>query len=816
MIIRLPEISLVLLVGSSGSGKSTFARKHFLPTEIVSSDVCRGLVSDDENDQKCTELAFELLRAMVSIRLKNKKLTVVDATNLRPEDRKVLKRIASDHDTLCAAILFDIGRKVCKERNAERPDRNFSSRVLDRHASLFRQTLRNIKKERFHRVFRLELKDMDTAVIERTKLWCDKKDVTGPFDIIGDIHGCATELEELLEQLGYRDGQHPEDRRLIFVGDITDRGPRNLDCLKIVRNAVENHGALCANGNHDAKLKKWLEGRQVQIAHGMEKTVAELENLGDEDKAEIKTFLDGLISHYVLDGGKLVVAHAGIKEAYQGKASSRVRNFCLYGDTTGETDQYGLPVRLDWAADYRGDAMVIYGHTPVVEAEWVNRTMDIDTGCVFGGKLTALRYPELEVLSVPAREQYSVPAKDMVRTVVERDPNEIKLTDVMGKQIINTRLTPNITVAAEQTAAALETLSRFAVAPEWLIYLPPTMAPCSTSERDDYLEYPTEAFSFYQTRGQEMVMCQEKHMGSRSVLYLKRDGTGRCLTRTGRPFFGPQLEQSMVESLVSTLDGSGLWKDFKTDWVLIDAELMPWSAKARALLQQQYAAVGAAACQVLPQVVKTLEDYGDKQGHDILERQKKRLQNAQSFVQAYREYCWTTDQLSGLKLAPFHLLATEGQAHVDQSHRWHLEQLQKHFGESPMFHPTKTRMVKVTDPNQVAAGCEWWEEMTNSGGEGMVVKPETFLAFGKRGMLQPALKVRGREYLRIIYGADYTEHIDKLRRRAMSRKRSLALREFALGVEGLEAFCRQGPLYEVHRCVFGVMALESSPVDPRL
>lgn len=815
MTIRLPQVGLVLLVGASGSGKSTFCAKHFLPTEVVSSDVCRGLVSDDENDQKATDLAFELLHTMIGLRLRNQRFTVVDATNLRPEDRRGLRRLASENDSLCSAILFDIPKKVCKERNAQRPDRQFSHRVIDRHQTLFKQTCRSIKKEKFHRVFRVKLEDLDDLVMERTKLWCDKKEVTGPFDIIGDIHGCAAELQELLDKLGYRKGAHPDGRRLLFVGDITDRGPRNVDCLDIVMKAVENHGALCSCGNHDAKLKRYLDGRNVTIGHGLETTVAEVEKLSEERKNEIKSFLGSLVSHYVLDGGKLVLAHAGIKEAYQGRASGRVRSFCLYGDTTGEVDEFGLPERLNWAADYRGDAMVVYGHTPVREAQWQNRTIDIDTGCVFGGKLTALRYPELELVQVEAKETYCEPVKTKISEVKPRDPNEIKLTDVMGKQILNTRLIPNITVGAENTAAALEVLSRYAVPPQWLVYLPPTMAPCSTSQRDDYLEYPTEAFQFYLGREQTKVICQEKHMGSRAVLFLKQSGEGRCLTRTGRPFFGPDLENALVGELCRELRKSGFWSDFKSDWVLVDAELMPWSAKAQALLEQQYAAVGAAAESALPAVVKTLQSLGEK-GAEILQRQTQRLENARNFVRSYRNYCWKTEGLEGVKIAPFHLLASEGAANVDKTHRWHLDILEKYLGRSSLFHPTQTLELDLSEPGAVERGCQWWESLTAKGGEGMVVKPETFLAFGKRGLLQPALKVRGREYLRIIYGPDYTMHLDKLRQRAMSRKRSLALREFALGVEALESLVHQAPLYQIHRYVFGIMALESSPVDPRL
>jgi polynucleotide kinase-phosphatase len=812
MTIKTPEQCLVLLVGSSGSGKSTFARKHFKPTEIVSSDVCRGLVSDDENDQKSTDLAFELLHFMVGIRLRNRRLTVVDATNLRPEDRKSLRKLASEHDTLCAAILFDTPRQVCKDRNAERPDRNFSQRVIDRHSSLFRQTCRHIKKERFHRVHRLKPEDMDGLIIERTRLWCDKRDLTGPFDIIGDIHGCAGELEELLGKLGYSDFRHPEGRALIFLGDITDRGPRNLDCLNTVRRAVQK-GALCVCGNHDAKLMRYLRGRKVKIGHGLQTTVAELGPLSEEEKKAFASFLDSLISHYVLDGGNLVVAHAGLKEEYHGRASGRVRSFCMYGDTTGENDEFGFPVRLNWAADYRGEAHVVYGHTPIPEAVWLNKTMNIDTGCVFGGKLTALRYPEMEIVQIPAAKVYYEPAPQAPPSS-PRQANEIKLSDVSGKQIISTRLIPNITVGPELTAAALESMSRFSVAPEWLVYLPPTMAPCSTSQREDYLEYPTEAFEFYAKLGCPRVILQEKHMGSRAVFYIKRSGEGRCLTRTGRPFFPQALESELVESLLKTLEANRFWSKLTTDFVVLDAEIMPWSAKAQALLQEQYAAVGAAATASLTSAVSCLESFGGAE--ELLARQKQRLQNAHGFRNAYRRYCWDTDGLEGVKIAPFHLLATSGAVYFDKLHRWHLDQIETFLGSSSLYHPTQTLELDPSNPEDVQKGCEWWDQLTEAGGEGMVVKPEKFLAHGSRGLLQPALKVRGREYLRIIYGPDYTEQIPSLRRRAMSRKRSLALREFALGVHALETFVTGGPLYEVHRAVFGILALESEAVDPRL
>jgi protein phosphatase len=816
MIINLPEPSLVLLLGASGSGKSTFAAQHFLPTEVISSDRCRGLVSDDENDQRATPLAFELLDKIVSLRLKNRKMAVVDATNLRPEDRKNLKSVARECDSLVSVILFDTPRDVCTARNAQRPDRDMDARVILRHVSLFNKACRDVKAERYHRIYRLTPERLEKARVERGPLWNDRRELTGPFDIIGDLHGCGHELHLLLEKLGYGPEGHPQGRTVIFVGDITDRGPLSLDCYETVSRMVSQGQAMCVAGNHDAKLIRYLEGRNVTIAHGLATTKAELDLKDDSYRQSMRAFLGSLISHYVLDGGRLVVAHAGIKEDYQGRASNRVRQFCLYGDTTGEVDEFGLPVRLNWAADYRGEAMVVYGHTPVPQAVWLNRTINIDTGCVFGGKLTALRYPELELVDVPAADLYCVPARPLHPSLPERQSDELKLDDVHGKLHLDTRLVPMIGIPASQSAAALEVMSRFAVAPEWLIYLPPTMAPSATSERDGYLEYPQEAFDFFANRGQERVICQEKHMGSRAVLVLREDGQGVCYTRTGRPFFEPDLERALVTQLVTTLTRNGFWQKFATDWVCVDAELMPWSAKAQTLLRQQYAAVGAASTHALRAAVDLLEQGGEKT-HELLMGFQRRLGNSHGFQKAYGEYCWTTEGLQGLKLAPFHLLATKGHVHSDKTHRWHLDQLQQWLGDAPCFCHTQTFEVDLLQDESQAAACAWWEEMTARGGEGMVVKPETFLAFETRGGLhQPAVKVRGREYLRLIYGPDYTEHLPELRRRGLSRKRSLATREFALGLHALETYAAGGPLYEVHRSVFGVLALESSPVDPRL
>ena len=429
MHIKIPKLSLVVLIGPSGSGKSTFARKHFLSTEVLSSDYCRGLVSDDENDQAATNDAFDVLHYIAAKRLAGARLTVVDATNVQPEARKSLVQLARKYHCLPVAIVLNPPEKVCHERNRDREDRTFGPHVVRQQRSQLRRSLKGLKREGFRHTFILDsVEEIEQATVERVPLWNDKRDEHGPFDIIGDVHGCCDELEQLLDELGYKrsscDGdplwgdivyKHPEGRVAVFVGDLVDRGPRVLDVVRTVRNMVHQGTGLCVPGNHDVKLLRKLRGKNVQITHGLAESLGEVETLPDDVRdpfcKSLVEFLDGLVSHYVLDDGKLVVAHAGLKEDMQGRGSGKVREFALYGETTGETDEFGLPVRYNWASEYRGSSNVVYGHTPVPEPEWLNRTVNIDTGCVFGGKLTALRYPEREFVSVPAKETYCEPAR---------------------------------------------------------------------------------------------------------------------------------------------------------------------------------------------------------------------------------------------------------------------------------------------------------------------------------------------------------------------------------------------------------------------
>lgn len=838
--LDIPELALVALVGVSGSGKSTFARRHFAPSQVLSSDTFRAMVADDENDQSASADAFDALHHVAATRLRRGRLTVVDATNLQPHARAALVRVAREHDVLPVAVVLDVPEALAWERTEGRADRTFGRQVLARMQRDLRRSYGQLAREGFRKVHVLRgVEEIDAAEIRYEKLFNDRRELTGPFDIVGDVHGCRAELEALLVRLGWElrrdergrpvDATHPSGRTAVFVGDLVDRGPDSPGVLRLVMGMVAAGHAICVPGNHEQKLLRRLRGREVRLTHGLAETMEQLAAEPDAFVAEVASFIDGLVSHFVLDGGRLVVAHAGLKEAYQGRASGRVRSFALYGETTGETDEYGLPVRYPWAREYRGSAMVVYGHTPAAVPEWVNNTICVDTGCVFGGRLTALRYPEKELVSVPAEREWYAPVRPL--SAAPARPDEVlELTDVTGRRHIE-HAYGSLTVPAENAAAALEVMSRFAVDPRWLAWLPPTMAPCSTATAGGFLEHPAQAFADYRAAGVDRVVCEEKHMGSRAVVLVCREpdggpagpGGGVVHTRTGRPFFGAPLDAELLDRVRTAVGGAGLWDELGTDWLLLDCELLPWSAKAGGLIREQYAGVGAAGRAALPAALAAL-DAAAGRGLPVAglrDATARRRDEILAYSDAYRAYVGPTDGLRGVTLAPFAVLAGAKASYADRDHGWHLGLADRLCAADPeFFTPTRRQVVDLADPAGEAAATEWWLALTAAGGEGMVVKPYAGpAARTERGsLLQPGIKCRGREYLRIIYGPGYDEpeQLAALRRRSLGRKRGMALREHGLGLAALDALVAGAPLWRRHELVFAILACESEPVDPRL
>lgn len=833
--IRLPMMGLVVLIGTTGSGKSTFAATHFGPFETVSSDYCRGLVADDVNDQSASTAAFDLLHHIVGVRLARGRFTVVDATNLTRSARASLIALAKEHDVLPSALVLDVPTQVAIQRHQARTDRPFGVDVIRRQRAQVPRGVGALRKEGFRNVYLLD-SEQEIADVEivRTPLLNDRRDLHGPFDAIGDVHGCLSELLTLLDRLGYRiirddagravDAEHPDGRTAIFLGDLVDRGPDSPGVLRLAMGMTRAGHAIAIPGNHEQKLIRALDGTNVSLRHGLELTLSQLARESEEFRDDAREWCRELVAHLVLDDGNLVVAHAGLKEAYHGRASGRVRAFSLYGDTTGESDEYGLPVRLPWAEDYRGRAVVLYGHTPTPTLDWVNNTLCLDTGCVFGGHLSALRYPERETVQVPAERVWYEPVKPLApapEASPARRDGQLDLEDVLGAHSIETSTIPRVSVRPEQAAGALEVMSRFALPPGKLAYLPPTMSPVPASTREGFLEHPDQAWSAYAAAGVREIVCQEKHMGSRAVVHVRRDGEeGAAYTRTGRAFFDESTTAAFLDRLAAAVTAAGVFDELETDWLILDAELLPWSLKAVGLLQEQFAAVGAAARAGLAAAGGAL-DLAAARGLDVgrlRESTARRAEDAAAFSAAYRRYVWPVSGLDGVQLAPFQILAGAGGTYEERPHAWHLALIDRIVAADPgVLRPTRRLFVDVDDEASRAAGTQWWLDLVGDGGEGMVVKPAANLSWdAKRRLVQPGMKVRGPDYLRLVYGPEYLSHLDRLHDRNLTHKRSLATREYALGLESLRRFVAGEPLWRIHEAVFAVLALESEPVDPRL
>ncbi|KWX80129.1 polynucleotide kinase-phosphatase [Paenibacillus jilunlii] len=862
-VIPFPHGGIVVLVGPSNSGKTTLLRRLvqegvLLQTEIVSSDDYRTLVGDveyidwkgrprEEADilygdyQLLSNLAFEAMNTVVSMRCRLGKLTVVDATHLQPEYRRKYIDLAAGHDLPCAAWILDLPEQTLLERDKSRDQPRGRQRVKQQFVQ-FKRSLRGLRDEGFDFTYMLKETESVQFIRKKNPLLAE---IGAGVDVIGDIHGCYDEMLELLGRLGYTPDdaglyRHPDGRTLISVGDVMSRGPKSLDTMRFWKKHCDAGTARMIDSNHGWKIARYLSGRQVTLGHGDENIAAELAQLaleagGEEADAlreELKQFLLSAPSHLVLcrEGvRRVVVAHAGIRDEYIGKQSKRIQDFCRYGDTDG-LDATGAPVRKEWYVEHESGELIVWGHDPRPYPTVVKNTVNIDQGAVFGGSLTAYRYPEQKFVSVKAYQDYARdPDSPLIRWERGRfsPPNLRKLVE--GYSVM-TDAYGEISVRGEFVKAAIDTVSHFTIPMEELVYIPPTMSPAPAVSADEaYLEHPREAIAYYRSQGVKTMVAEKKHMGSRAVLLLFRDEAaavpyvgrptlGTVYTRTGRAFFGKDTETEVLSRLSSDLHQAGYWARYDTDLLLLDAEIIPWNLKARELIATQYAHVAEAAAMDREQLLGKLRE-AENAGRDVsgwVQEMEGKLKNARVFREAFQQYCWDTSGLDGVRIAPFHTLAHSGRTFFDQSHLWHMEHGRELAGVSPLFMETEFRTV--TSEADEADVIRWWEELTEDGHEGIVIKPETFIVRSGKGLIQPAIKVRGRKYLHIIYGMDYLQpdNLARLKLRKTGKKERHALMECALSVESVERFIRKEPLERMHECVLAALSLESDPVDPRL
>ncbi len=849
MNVAIPELALVVLIGPTGSGKTTFAARHFRDTEVFSIERCRRLVADDDESERATRAGAELLRVIAKQRLLEGRLTVIDGAHILPEERKELIDLARECHAPPVAIVLNLVASVCQARLSQRAGVPVGMQLVHQQSARLHKALWGLEKEGFHTVaiFRTP-NDIDSAAVERRPMRTDLRADTGPFDVIGDVHGCFDELVALLGKLGYVTSGlpdapravHPRGRKAVFVGDFVGRGPDTPRVLRLIMAMVNAGAALVVRGNHEARLSKKLRGRDVRLSHGLAEAMAQLEDASPEWKTEVVAFLDGLADHYVLDEGKLVVAHAGLPEALHNRVSEEVRAFALYGETAGENDAFGPPGVPAWVDAYTGAATVVYGHLAVHRPEWAHNTLCIDTGCVFGGALTALRYPERELVQVSASRAHYEPAAQSWRDEAEApttraDADVLDMAHAEGKRAITTTVQGTISVQEANAAAAFEAMARFAVDPHFLIHLPPTMAPSDACKSGPYLEHPREALYYYRDEGIPKVICEEKHAGTRVIVVVCRDENaavrrfcatwgdiGAIYTRTGRPFFASRaLEREVLDRLRAALERSGVFRTHETSWVCLDAVIAPRSARIAATRRAGHAETATAASAAMDAAMAALQSAVERVDgcEELLMRTAQRRPCVDAYADPKRHTMTTVRGVDDITLAPFHFLAAENRVYTYETHPWHVTTLADVCAADPrLLRNTRFRVADLSDRSSDKEIADWWEELTDEGGDGIVVKPLEWLARGRRNLVQPALKCRGREALRAFYGPEYTltENLERLRERPVSVKRSLALREYALGIESLQRFIVEEPLHRVHECVLGVLALESEAVDPRL
>ncbi|WP_059173540.1 polynucleotide kinase-phosphatase [Bacillus sp. FJAT-27445] len=863
MKLIVPHSGIVLLIGPSNSGKSTLLQqwideKSIKASEVVSSDEFRILVSDTEfidwRDRPKNEAdslfdeynnisreAFAMMDSLIEARCRLNKLTFIDATNLQPDDRQRYITLAKKHHVPILAVILDIPEKVLFERDEKRNNPRGKRRIKQQY-QVFNKQKRFIKKEGYTAVYTIKETDEAELIRRSNPLFID---VGAGIDVIGDIHGCYEEMLELLHNLGYEQNSeglyiHPEGRKFLSIGDVMSRGPESLKTMLFFVRHAEQGLSLMIDSNHGWKIARWLEGRKVSLGHGDEKVAQEIEDYeaqygperANELKGMLKDFLLKAPSHYVVTKNgvpMLVCAHAGIKDEFIGKQSREVSDFCRYGDTAGFNED-GKPIRKDWFVHHKSSVTIIWGHDPKPQPLIVNNTINIDQGAVFGGRLTAYRYPEEKFFFVKAKRDYSgMPDNPLLEWERNRfnPPNIGKF--INGYSVITEEL-DEVRVYEDIVKPAIDTVSHYTVPIEQLIYIPPTMSPTPVpSSLENYLEHPEEAIGYYRNHGITRLVAEKKHMGSRGILFLFKDEEsalkytgmktlGTIYTRTGRRFFDRETEAEIVRNLNNDLCATGYFTKYETDFVLLDAEIMPWNLKAKELIQNQYAHVAEAALLDRKTLAEKLAaaTVSNTAVEPWLEEYRLKLANATAFKEVFQHYCWDVDTIKKIRIAPFHVLAHSTQAFFDRPHTWHME-MNRVFAElSDLFVETEFKIID--DEASEAEAIQWWTEMTEAGNEGIVIKPESFVPKADGKLIQPAIKVRGRKYLGIIYGMDYLlpANLERLKKRTTGKKQKLALKEFALGLEGIKRFVAGESIERVHECVLATLAMESDPVDPRL
>ncbi len=857
MEINLPQLSLVILLGPSSPGKRTFAEKHFHKDDILSQELFLEMVAGPNRSPHTLADAQAALEFVLEKRLRNGLFTVVDGSHFSKASRKLLCQTSKKSHIPVFGIWLDSPGEDLHQRFE-------NSNALSSRMSRVRQQTEEpdqytteLKAEGFSNVYHLASEqEIDDTSINLEPLPCNHREVNGPFDLIGDVHGCLDELILLLTRLGYKIipgtvGEYtykvipPKGRRAVFVGDLVHRGPDSLGVLKLTMDMVRSGIAFCVTGNHDDKLKRYLLGQEIKTDHGLANTISQMNKEDEAFHSKVKHFLQGLPDHLVLDGGSVTVAHAGLKEAMQGRQSSEVRSFCLYGDITGEKDELGLPVRYDWAREYKGESIVVYGHIPVPEAIWRNNTINIDTGCVYGGSLTALRLPEKEIVSVPAAKVYSEPRVPLVMNLPDSQQDKsrefIDFDRITAGNLVSTRNKYSVTIREQALPPVLEFLELGGLDPKWLIYLPPRLSPADPSTLPGYLEHLTEALNYYTEKGTDKVLVEEMHGGEEVTIVLAKDEAsaikrfnirekriGTVINSKGQPYFDARpIEQDFLESFRKVLDHLKLWEVFHTDWFCITGEMTPGAKNWKELATNYHRLNSAAKISLTASSDALLA--ATQAGLDV-----QSLLVSNSVYQDYHErfarvlamYDLPFARLEDYCFYPSCLLASEGKTYFDKEQIWHREiwgnlasprnAIQELCGD--LFKAPSYQWVTLNSIEEKQKAIAWFELLSERGSAGVIARPASLVMEAEGELVQPGLTVRGREFLRLIYGMDYDrpDLLERHRMRKLEDIRHLTVRQLALGIEALSRFVEKQSLTDVYVCIFALLALQTEDIDPRL
>lgn len=852
--IRVPSNALVVAVGVSGSGKSSLSHNLF-PGCVVSSDSCRRVLSSDisvcgggevrikttptpsDELQKYSEGAFVLFHAWIRARLRHGLLTVADSTALRPEFRSDLHKIGQEEHVKVVYLFVDTPFAECVRRNAERaPQDRVPESVIKRQFASLNRSRSWLRKD--DHVYTVKPGDEVEVQVVEGVLGIEAKAI----DVVGDVHGCMDELVELIGKLGYRQRTldlmeeidqesptanslywHPEGRKLVFVGDLIDRGPHPYGVLDFVRRHVQAGVAELVLSNHERKLRSYLSGRNVTIKPEFQKTIDSIP--ADADKKGLKSFLHSLRPYRqwsAPDGQEWVVVHAAFDPKFAGKIDGKIEEYCVYGPVNSVDPVTHRPDRIAWWESYRPGPKVVYGHviTDDGKPRVVNGTYGIDTGCVHGGSLTALRLPEQEFVQVKARRLYHGTVDYADKKKAEEGEHlgvllhrRVTVRDQEGK-------THDVFLKDRGLMDAIDALSTRTVSPDKLAWLSPTMSPGPISEDPSLMEDPVTAAKWMFANAPEgAALCaQVKHMGSRGTWLCEYKGDRweiACWTRNGYEMFDEPRRSEVYEALqhpLTFLAAQLADMGMLPDTILLDSEVMPFNQHGAEWLERTFMQTAAAGHVSRFAMARAANAGGQK---EQAQRLLGRMENLKLYGDAANRFCWPVGGVNDLKVGVFNVLYP----FHDMAHGKLCDTLAAALRNFPVFQPTEYRLVHNTEES-LDMLSKWFDGLTAKGLEGVVLKYDDPKVWSATKFPQQALKVRGKDYLRIIYGPQYLEPeiLAALRKeRRVDGKMRMAYQQTLLGREALaRRFGENRPFEAWHECVIGILGAERATVDPRL